>query len=615
MSAPTNARRVPPAEAPAGPAFDPAPTPATPFVRPQALAGRHFPVVIVGAGINGVGVFRDLALQGIDCLIVDKADVAAGASSAPSRMIHGGLRYLEHGSFALVAEATRERNLLLRNAPHLVRPLKTVVPLSSAFGGLLGSIARLLRMPAAPAARGRIVVGLGLRLYDLLGRRQRVMPGHRIERLPPHDRALFRPGVRWTATYFDAWISHPEWLMHELIADAARDAPGAAVSTYCRVTGCRGRTLELHDELSGETVAVGADVIVNATGAWLDRSAAALQGDDARVMGTKGSHLVLDHPALVRALDSRMAYFEASDGRVCIVYPFHGRVLVGSTDIPVDDPDQAATEPAEVGYLLDVLRELFPGLGFDERQVLYTFVGVRPLARSRADQPGRIARDHSVAVDPPSGDRALPMVCLVGGKWTTFRALSAQAADEVLRLLGRTRRRSTEQLPIGGGAELPADAPAHEAFVARVQAEGGCERRRAHELVARYGTQALPLARAFAASGDLPLRHAPGHSIAEVRHLCRATGVQHLADLVIRRTLLAISGELSTPLLAELADIAADALGWDAARRRRELDGCAALLRERHGVLLERTGALHRSAAAFDASLPAGPLSNAVQPT
>lgn len=120
------------------------------YVRPAALDGRHFSTVIIGAGINGVGVFRDLSLQGVDCLVVDKGDIASGASSAPSRMIHGGLRYLEHGSFALVAEATHERNLLLRNAPHLVRPLKTVVPLSNRFGGFMAPCA--FWAPGAPAA-------------------------------------------------------------------------------------------------------------------------------------------------------------------------------------------------------------------------------------------------------------------------------------------------------------------------------------------------------------------------------------------------------------------------------------------------------------------------------
>lgn len=580
-----------------------------PFVRPATLAGRHFSTVIVGAGINGVGVFRDLALQGVDCLIVDKGDFAAGASSAPSRMIHGGLRYLEHGSFSLVAEATRERNLLLRNAPHLVRPLKTVVPLSNHFGGLLGSVLRFTGLSASPTARGLLVVALALRLYDLLGRRQRVMPGHTIERVPPGDGALFRPGVRWTATFFDAWISHPEWLILELILDASRDRPDAMAANYCKVTGCEGNTVTLRDELTGETVQVTADTVVNATGAWLDRCSSAMQGEGSRVMGTKGSHLVLDHPLLGRLLDGRMAYFEASDGRVCIVYPFLGRVLVGSTDIPVDDPDQVTTDPVEVDYLLGVLREVFPRLSFERSDVLYTFVGVRPLARSNADQPGGISRDHSVAVDPPNAKRGVPMVCLVGGKWTTFRSLSAQATDEVLRLLGRKRAHSTEQLPIGGGAGLPSDARAMDAFLSRIEAAGSVSRERAWNLVSRYGASALPLAERFAAGDDRPLRHAPDYSVAEVHYLCRDTGVVHLVDLVIRRTLLAISGKVTDALLAELADAAAEALAWDAARRRRELDACAELLREHHGVALTAPGEPRRRVAAFDASLTTDPIS------
>jgi glycerol-3-phosphate dehydrogenase len=583
-----------------------------PFVRPSSLAGRHFPAVIVGAGINGVGVFRDLSLQGVECLIVDKGDFAAGASSAPSRMIHGGLRYLEHGSFSLVAEATRERNLLLRNAPHLVRPLKTVVPLSNHFGGLLSSAMRFFGLSMSPGSRGLFVVALGLRVYDLLGRRQRVMPGHTIERVSPRDSRLFSAAVRWTATFFDAWISHPEWLILELIGDAGRDRPGSVAANYCKVTGCDGRTLTLRDELTGEAVQVTADTIVNATGAWLDRSASVMEGEGARVIGTKGSHLVLDHPVLRRLLDGRMAYFEASDGRVCIVYPFLDHVLVGSTDIPVDDPDEAATEPSEVDYLLGVLREVFPQLSFEQPHVLYTYVGVRPLARSGADRPGRIARDHSVAVDPPNPRRAIPMVCLVGGKWTTFRALSAQAADAVLRVLGRQRLRSTEQLPIGGGAQWPADAQAMDRLLADMQAACGLSRQRAASLVSRYGTHASALARRFAAEGDTPLGHAPDYSVAEIRYLCRDTGVAHLADLVVRRTLLAINGQVNGRLLAELADTAGAALGWDAARCRSELDACAELLREHHGVALAAHDFAHRRPPAFDASWPSTPLSKAM---
>jgi glycerol-3-phosphate dehydrogenase len=581
--------------------------------RPAALAGRHFSTVVVGAGINGVGVFRDLALQGVDCLLVDKGDLAAGASSAPSRMIHGGLRYLEHGSFSLVAEATRERNLLLHNAPHLVRPLKTVVPLSNRFGGLLSSLLRFTGLAQSPSARGLFVVRLGLQLYDLLGHRHRVMPGHTVTSISPRDMALFRPDVRWSATFYDAWISHPEWLVLELIGDACRDQPLSAVANYCRVVGCEGKTLTLRDELTGQPLQVTADAIVNATGAWLDRSASVMDGDGSRamsrVMGTKGSHLVLDHPMLRRLLDGRMAYFEASDGRVCIAYPFLGRVLVGSTDIPVDDPDEAATEPAEVDYLLAVLREMFPRLPFEHRQVLYTFVGVRPLARSSADKPGGIARDHSVVVDPPNGRRRIPMVGLVGGKWTTFRALAEHATDEVLNQLGRSRSQSTDGVPIGGGAHWPGDEKAKDAMVAEIQAASGLGRQRAADLLGRYGTQARTLARRLAADGDSPMPLLPGYSAAELRYLCRETGVVHLDDLVMRRTLLAISGQVTDAVLAEVAKIAANALDWSPDRHDGELRTCARLLRERHGVPLASPMLHERRAANFDASLPAQPLS------
>jgi len=573
-----------------------------PFVRPASLAGRHFSTVIVGAGINGVGVFRDLSLQRVDCLIVDKGDFGAGASSAPSRMIHGGLRYLENGSFSLVAEATRERNLLLRNAPHLVRPLKTVVPLANFFGGLMSSALKFFGRTPPQRTRGLLAVALGLRLYDILGRRQRVMPGHRISRVPTNDRSLFRAAIRWTATFFDAWISHPEWLILELIGDACRDQPRSAAANYCRVMGCAGNILTLRDELTGALVRVTADTVVNATGAWLDRSAAVLGGAGPRVMGTKGSHLVLDHPALRDALDGRMAYFEAVDGRVCIVYPFLDRVLVGSTDIPVEDPDQIVTEPAEVDYLIDVLREVFPNMAFGRDNVVYTYVGVRPLARSDADKPGQISRDHSVVVDPPSATRDIPIVGLVGGKWTTFRSLAEEATTEVLQLLGRSRTASTELLPIGGGADLPADAAATERFIEKMTASG-MGRARALMLLARYGSKALPLAQRLAASGDVPLQHAPDYSAAELSYLCLETGVVHLDDLVIRRTLLAIRGLVTDAALAEIAGIAADALGWDAARAHKELRTCTTALREHHNVRLQAVAP--DVAPSFDASLMA----------
>ncbi|RYF73042.1 MAG: FAD-dependent oxidoreductase, partial [Comamonadaceae bacterium] len=290
-------------------------------------------------------------------------------------------------------------------------------------------------------------------------------------------------------------------------------------------------------------------------------------------------------------------------GRVCIVYPFHGRVLVGSTDIPVDDPDQIATEPAEVDYLLEVLGEVFPNLSFDRGNVVYTYVGVRPLARSDADKPGQISRDHSVVVDSPSASRDIPVVGLVGGKWTTFRALAEEATDEVLHLLRRGRTASTRHRPIGGGADLPRGAQATEQCVERITRESGLTRTRAHALLHRYGSDALRMAQAFKVMGDAPLQHAPEYSVAEIAWLCTETGVIHLDDLVIRRTLLAIRGLATDDLLAEMARIAAQALAWDGEREQQELHNCATELRERHGVRLAPAAAAHHSPGALETTM------------
>jgi len=298
-----------------------------------------------------------------------------------------------------------------------------------------------------------------------------------------------------------------------------------------------------------------------------------------------------------------MAYFEAVDGRVCIVYPFLDRVLVGSTDIPVEDPDQIVTEPAEVDYLIDVLREVFPNMAFGRNDVVYTYVGVRPLARSDADKPGQISRDHSVVVDPPNATRDIPIVGLVGGKWTTFRSLAEEATTEVLQQLGRSRTASTELLPIGGGAELPADAAATERFIEKMMAASGMNRTRALDLLGRYGSKALPLAQRLAASGDVPLQHAPDYSAAELSYLCLETGVVHLDDLVVRRTLLAIRGLVTDAALAEIAGVAAEALGWDTAQAHDELRTCATALRERHNVRLRAVAP--DAEPSFDASLMA----------
>ena len=507
-----------------------------PFCSPSQIAGKHFQVVIVGAGINGVGVFRDLCLQGVKCLLVDKGDVGSGASSAPSRMIHGGLRYLENAEFKLVKESAHERNNLLITAPHLVKPLHTVIPLASWLGGLFGSALRFFGGNPPSKSRGVLAVALGLNLYDLMGRKDRTMPVHSIRKKDADDSRLLSEEVRWTAHFYDAWISHPERLMHELIADGHQSNNSSIVSNYCELVSLQSNKLSLKDAVNQDEVQVTADVVVNATGAWLEQLSNLFSVPSGRLVGTKGSHLVMDHPELLAALKERMVYFEANDGRVCIVYPFMGRVLAGSTDIPVANPDEAETEVEEVEYILKVLGEVFPRLTFSKAQVVYTYVGVRPLATiqkagSEAGKPGKISRDHHVVIDPPNGARLLPVVNLVGGKWTTFRALAEEATDGVLRHLQLNRIKSTAGLAI-------------------------------HRL-------------------DLGF---DGTDIHSLRRLCRHTGVVHLTDLVLHRSLDALLGNLGENTLEFMAQAAAEELGWSTEEKINEIARCRSILAEKHNV-------------------------------
>ena len=299
--------------------------------------------------------------------------------------------------------------------PHFVRPLPTTVPIQHVFSGLLNSAFGVLRLRSQPAERGALAVKTGLAFYDFLSRQA---PHHAAACVPwPARRpaALWPdlpPSVRFSATYHDAWISHPERLGIELILDGLAANADALAINHLDATRREGGRIVLADALTGEEFAVTADLIVNATGAWLDETNAALAADGERpapfVGGTKGSHLVLDHPGLLRALNGHMIYFENVDGRVCILFPYLGRVLLGSTDIRVDKPGDVRCEDDEVDYILKSLSYVFPGIAVRPEDIVYRYSGVRPLPRSEASFTGRISRDHFVAeIDGQSAD-ALP---------------------------------------------------------------------------------------------------------------------------------------------------------------------------------------------------------------
>jgi glycerol-3-phosphate dehydrogenase len=275
-----------------------------------------------------------------------------------------------------------------------------------------------------------------------------------------------------------------------------------------------------------------------------------------------------------------MLYFEAPDGRTCIVFPFLGNVLLGTTDIRVDDADVVRCEEAEVDYLLSVLRQVMPGVAVGREHIRFRYAGVRPLPFVDAAAPGMIPRSHSLVAREATPDRPFPVLSMVSGKWTTFRAFGAQAADEALRRLGRARSTGTEALPIGGGMDFPADRMAWTAALAR---ETGVAEPRIATLLDRYGTRARAVARAIAAGPDAPLAALPDHSTAEIAWIAREEMVTHLSDVVLRRTLIALRGQAREAAVREVGGILAGTLGWSAARRAEEEAATLALLRERHG--------------------------------
>jgi glycerol-3-phosphate dehydrogenase len=535
-------------------------------------------VLIVGGGINGIGLLRELALQGIDVLLVDKSDFCAGTSAAMTRVIHGGLRYLENAEFRLVRESLRERNRLFENAPHYVKPLPTTIPIFSWTAGIIPAIRNLLRWPAKPGSRGALLIKAGLTLYDLLAGRASPLPRHhfRSRKAALALRPALNPGVLCTATYYDAKITYPERLCLELVEDAQAAFPEARALNYVRLESAAGDTVVLRDEVSGQTCQVRPRVVVNATGAWIDSTNHGLGRESRFIGGTKGSHVVLDHPELVQATGDGMIYFVNRDGRICIFYAVGGKIIAGATDIPTQDPE-AVCDEAEVDYILEAMRLAFPSIRVDRSQVVFRFCGVRPLPRSDALTPGQISRDHSFPVLGPGNSIDFPIYSLVGGKWTTFRALAEQVTDEILRFLRRPRMRSSADLPIGGGKGYP-----------RMPEHTGLPQQRLATLVERYGTRADRVAAYLEAGPDAPLSCHSGYSRREIEFIARHERVVHLDDLILRRTIMGMLGEVSLPLLEELAMIVSAVLEWSQEDARAEVDRTTQLLLRVHGVSLVR---------------------------
>lgn len=530
-------------------------------------------VLVIGGGINGIGVFRELALQGIDVLLVEREDFCSGASAASSHMVHGGIRYLENGELRLVKESVQERNRLLRLAPHRVRPLETTIPIFSTFTGLVSAPLRLLThgRTRAPRERGAVLIKIGLTLYDTFSRGGGIVPRHRFRgrRRSLADLPDLNPRVRYTATYFDAAMEDPERLALDVLLDGIATGPHAIALNYAEAIGAGPDGVRIRDRETQSEFTVAADVIVNTTGPWTDLTNATLGIPTALLGGTKGSHIVVDDPALLAATGGREIFFENEDGRIVLIYPLRDRVLVGTTDLPADPAEPARCTPEEVEYFVRLVRHVFPDVPVDPTRIVFAYSGIRPLPRQGDLAPGLISRDYRI--DSSDGPAGAAILSLVGGKWTTFRAVSEHLADEVLRRLDEPRRVGTGDLALSAARGLPTSKE-RDAWLAAALPD--LPRARAEVLLRRYGTRCRTVA-AQLVIDDRPLLGVE-LSTGEIAHLVRAEAVVRLADVVLRRTDLAFRGLLDGPALTRIAEALGAELGWSAARIAAEVEATSA---------------------------------------
>ena len=371
-----------------------------------------YDVIIIGAGINGAGIARDAALRGLKVLLLDKGSIGGGTSSASKRLIHGGLRYLEHFEFRLVRESLREREILLRIAPDLVRPLPMAIPIYK------------------HSKRGRATIRAGMIVYDLLSA-GKSLPRHRMlsrSETLKESPGLNPEGLLGSALYFDAQVEFPEGLVCANVLSAK--ACGAEVIANAPVTKVlveNGNVTGVEFSIEGETRAAHAPVVINAAGPWVDLVLERAPLESQRLIGgTKGSHIVV--PPFPGA--SKYAiYLEArSDRRPFFIIPWNEKYLIGTTDVRVEgDPDQVRTESWEIDYLISETNFAFPSAQLTADQILFTYVGVRPLPWQNITRRHFI-REHQVIKN---------LLSIVGGKLTTYRSLAEECVDLIFRKLGK----------------------------------------------------------------------------------------------------------------------------------------------------------------------------------
>lgn len=511
-------------------------------------AGR-FDLAVIGAGINGAGIARDAALRGLKVIVFDKGDMCSGCSAISSRLVHGGLRYLEYGEIPLVYESLHERRYLRLTAPHLVEPLRICIPIY------------------AGARRGPLLIRMGMLAYDVLSFRKTV-PNHQMlssAELEAEEPGLEAEGLRAAARYYDAQVAFAERLVLENLL-AARSA-GAAIRTHCEVTGIQVEEGAVESvnyvDHTGNSGSVQVKAIINAAGPWVDRVLDVAPSPSKRLIGgTKGSHIIVGkfdgapHDAF---------YVEAAaDGRPFFIIPWNDQYLIGTTDIRYEeDLDYIRASGAEVDYLLAETNRVFPHAALTRADIHYAYAGVRPLPYKEVGPESAITRRHIIKSNE---EIAGGLLSIIGGKLTTYRSLAEQAVDKLAKLqrlkLPPCRTRDTD-LPGAWGIDRAREALQELG----VLSESGVAR-----LLGIYGGRAADVAELCTGELARTLDEDSRMLAAEVVFALREEFALTLEDIVFRRMMIGFDADQGRPWYNEIAAIAATEAGWSPEQTAQRLD-------------------------------------------
>lgn len=539
---------------------------------PQDIGDYPFDLIVVGAGINGSGIARDAAMRGLAVLLLDKGDVASGTTQWATRLIHGGLRYLEYYEVSLVRESLKDREILLHIAPHLVKPLGFLVPIYER------------------AKHGPLMIRLGMIGYDTLSVDKSLDNHHMLNREEALERepGLNPEGLLGAAFYYDAQVEYAERIAVEN-AISAREH-GAVVLTYCKVNqlvldGGRVSGVEFTDVLGGGYQA-HAPVTANVAGPWVDEVLGEIH-EGRMIGGTKGSHLIVD--PFPGAPKNEALYVEARrDGRPYFIVPWNGRYLIGTTDIRYGgDLDRVVADEEEIEYLIDETNFVIPEANLTRESVLFTYSGVRPLPYQPEGSEGSVTRSHivydhargkGIGTKRSSIGEGVPrvdgLISIVGGKLTTYRNLSRQTVDMVYEKLGREAPKSrTSKVPLPGG-----ETEEFETFAAWFKATSDLTDELAERLLKLYGVRAPEVLEMAGDDPSLKMPLGPSATVesgiigAEVLYAFRRELAQTLADVLLRRTMVGLGPSVGLDVDEAAAGVAVKHLGWSEDRAQSEVE-------------------------------------------